>query len=268
MKVYESQDVANEVMIWASLVLIRAKETAEKCIDLRPLRAVEKAATAIEGIQLRLASSDDANLVDLGVQWQTFAAGAASASGISNAILADMQKGNPDVDSGRIMEICKGIKSIMLLARFCAFDDFGSGETPEVAMESLKAKVEKHIQLAQWPTPKPGLLNAVHENTKPHVQVRNAEKGVDAAMAKRDHKRRKRKTPGAEAQYDKETIQRAVSEIKKRVKESGGELSMKKAAEDVRKAHGLLKIDSEYLRRECYERKSAKPSQKGKTAHR
>ena len=109
------------------------------------------------------------------------------------------------------------------------------------------------------------LLEQIHANVKPHAQARNAERGFDAAMKKRDHKQHK--TPGAEAQYPKETIKEAVAEIKKRVKESKGKLTKTQAAKDVRKEKMLFKIDSDYLRRECYERNGVKPVAKGKPAH-
>lgn len=109
-------------------------------------------------------------------------------------------------------------------------------------------------------------VQTIDANTKPHKQRKNAESGFDAAMKKRDHKRRK--TPGAEAQYPKEKIQEAVAEIKRRVKDSKGKLTLTQAAKDVHAEMMLFKVDSDYLRRECYERKGAKPAAKGKTAHR
>jgi len=109
-------------------------------------------------------------------------------------------------------------------------------------------------------------VGTIEANTKPHKQRKNAESGFDSAMKKRDHKRRK--TPGAEAQYPKETIQKAVAKIKRRVKDSKGKLTMTQAAKDVRDSMMLFKVDAEYLRRECYERKGAKHAAGDKIAHR
>mgnify|MGYP000882394214 CR=1 FL=1 len=109
-------------------------------------------------------------------------------------------------------------------------------------------------------------LRKVVEQTSPEAQRKNAESGFDSAMKKRDHKRRK--TPGAEAQYPKETIQKAVAKIKRRVKDSKGKLTMTQAAKDVRESMMLFKVEAEYLRRECYERKGAKHTAGNKIAHR
>lgn len=109
-------------------------------------------------------------------------------------------------------------------------------------------------------------VGTIEANTKPHKQRKNAESGFDAAMKKRDHKRRK--PPGAEPAYEKEKIQEAVAEIKRRVKDSKGKLTKTQAAKDVRESMMLFKVDAEYLRRECYERKCEKHTAGDKIAHR
>ena len=168
------------------------------------------------------------------------------------------------IDGGRLDELCRMVlpDGTLISGRVEDLPDGRVVRNAAILREERESGIDYTIDRVFQ------TVQTIDANVKPHKQAKNAEKGVDAAMKKRDHKRRKRKTTGAEAQYPKETIQRAVAEINKRVKKSKGKLSKRQAAEDVRKAHGLLKVDAEYLRRECYERKSAKPSEKGKTTHR
>ena len=103
-------------------------------------------------------------------------------------------------------------------------------------------------------------LRQVIRQTTRRALVKTAEQGFDNAMLKRDHKTRPPKGP--EPRYDDADIKSAVAEIKKRVKDGKGKLTLTKAVEDVRSERRLWKIKVKYLYRECYERKSAKTAHK------
>ena len=103
-------------------------------------------------------------------------------------------------------------------------------------------------------------LRQVMGQTTRRALVKSAEQGFDNAMLKRDHKTRPPKGP--EPRYDDADIKSAVAEIKKRVKDGKGKLTLTKAVKDVRSERMLWKIKEKYLYRECYERKSAKTAHK------
>ena len=98
-------------------------------------------------------------------------------------------------------------------------------------------------------------MAAIQKGITPRALAKSAEQGFDNAMLKRDHKTRPPKGP--KPRYEGVDIKSAVAEIKKRVKDGKGKLTLTKAVEDVRSERNLWKIKSSYLYRECYERKSA-----------
>ena len=103
-------------------------------------------------------------------------------------------------------------------------------------------------------------MAAIQKGITPRALAKSAEQGFDNAMWKRDHKTRPPKGP--EPRYDDADIKSAVAEIKKRVKDGKGKLTLTKAVKDVRAERMLWKIKEKYLYRECYERKSAKTAHK------
>ncbi len=103
-------------------------------------------------------------------------------------------------------------------------------------------------------------LRKVMEQTTRRTLVKTAEQGFDNAMWKRDHKTRPPKGP--EPRYEGVDINSAVAEIKRRVKDGKGKLTLTKAVKDVRAERNLWKIKESYLYRECYERKSVKTTHK------
>ena len=103
-------------------------------------------------------------------------------------------------------------------------------------------------------------MAAIQKGITPRALAKSAEQGFDNAMWKRDHKTRPAKGP--EPRYDSVDIKSAVAEIKKRVKDGKGELTLTKAVSDVRAERRLCKIKPSYLYRECYKRKSAKTAHK------
>lgn len=167
--------------------------------------------------------------------------------------------------AGKVMrffdEVGGGKPTIDLVYRALLFGAMlGGNPITAPTMDEAIAAFEERLKNVE------ATVGTIKANTKPHKQRKNAESGFDAAMKKRDHKRRK--PPGAEPAYEKEKIQEAVAEIKRRVKDSKGKLTTTQAAKDVRESMMLFKMDAEYLRRECYERKGAKHTAGDKIVHR
>ena len=96
-------------------------------------------------------------------------------------------------------------------------------------------------------------LDSIDKKISPRAQTKNAEKGFDAAMWKRDHKTRPPKGP--EPRIDPEALKAAVAEIQRRVKEGKGKLTRTQAVRDVRRGMNLWKVKESYLYRQCYPRK-------------
>lgn len=241
MKIYESKDLSNDVLIWAASLLINAKRTANKIRDGRLRVAIDKAEKAIEGIQLRLSNDGDEQLVDIAVVWQKFSEGAFSANDISMDFVSKMETG--DADNEQALAICKAIKRVWFMASAITSEDFEEGAEPGDVVAAFNERIEKRMNGVDWPQPKESVMREIHENTTPA-----AIKKVTKSAFKEDRREAKSgvKPPGGQKGGTDDHVRKALQTMCNLL-DSKEAKSQRKAAELAHKAHPLLSIKWERL---------------------